>query len=144
MNRVSVSEHLRRVPAAVRATAKAARRAVKAAAPHAEEVAYQSRPERAGTSMWKIARYRVGDANVVAIGIFPEHAHIFFYRGRELDDGSGLLGGGGKDLRFIRLFAPADAGRPEVKRMLRRAFQLASLSVTGPSRLPPRRRGSRP
>jgi hypothetical protein len=49
---------------------------------------------------------------------------MFFYRGRELDDGSGLLQGSGKDSRLITLRSPADAQRPEVKRLVRKAFKL--------------------
>jgi hypothetical protein len=60
---------------------------------------------------------------VVGIGTFPSHASLFFYRGRELDDGSGLLQGGGKEMRFITLRTPADAERPAVKRMLQKAFK---------------------
>jgi len=74
--------------------------------------------------MWKIVRYAVDGGNVVAIGTFPDHATLFFYRGRELDDGSGLLQGGGKELRFITLRAPADAVRPAVKQLVRKAFKL--------------------
>jgi hypothetical protein len=81
--------------------------------------------------MWKIARYAIDGGNVVGIGTFPGHASLFFYRGRELDDGSGLLQGGGKEMRFITLRAPADAERPAVKRMVRRAFKLERASVRG-------------
>jgi hypothetical protein len=38
------------------------------------------------------------------------------YRGRELDDGSGLLDGGGERLRCVRLQAPADVASGSVKR----------------------------
>lgn len=79
--------------------------------------------------MWKIVRYALDGVNVVAIGTFPTHATLFFYRGRELEDGSGLLEGGGKDLRFIRLRTPADAARPAVKRMVRKAFQLRGITM---------------
>jgi hypothetical protein len=74
--------------------------------------------------MWKIVRYAVDGANIVAIGTFPKYATLFFYRGRELDDGSGFLEGGGKDARFIRLRTSADAERPAVKRLVRQAFKL--------------------
>lgn len=74
--------------------------------------------------MWKIVRYAVDGANVVGIGTFPRHSTLFFYRGRELDDGTGLLEGSGKDSRFITLRAPTDAERPAVKRIVRKAFKL--------------------
>jgi hypothetical protein len=121
-----VSETLKRVPPAVRPTVQAARRTVKAVAPRASEVAYRSLPPRSSRYMWKIVRYAVDGAYVVGIGTFPRHGTLFFYRGRELDDGSGLLEGTGKDSRFIRLRAPADAERAAVKRMVRKAFKLAA------------------
>jgi hypothetical protein len=74
--------------------------------------------------MWKICFYAVDGANVVGIGTFPTHSNLFFYRGRELDDGSGLLKGGGKEMRSITIRSPADADRPAVKTMLRKAFKL--------------------
>ncbi len=51
-------------------------------------------------------------------------ASLYFYRGRELDDGSGLLEGGGKAMRFIRLRTPADAESAATKQLLRKAFRL--------------------
>lgn len=74
--------------------------------------------------MWKIARYRADGANVAGIGTFADHADLFFYRGRDLDDGSGLLKGGGKEMRFIELKSPADLDKAAVRRLLRRAFKL--------------------
>jgi hypothetical protein len=121
---VTVAEQLKKIPPATRPIVQAARRTVRAAAPRAEEISYRSQPPRSSTYMWKIVRYAVDGANVVGIGTFPRYAALFFYRGRELDDGSGLLEGGGKDSRFIRLRAPADAERPAVKRLVRQAFKL--------------------
>jgi hypothetical protein len=122
---IPVSEHIKKVPPAVRPIVQAARRTVKAVAPSADEISYQSQPPRSSTYMWKIVRYAVNGANVVGIGTFPRHSTMFFYRGRELDDGSGLLEGSGKDSRFITLRAPADAERPAVKRLLEKAFKLS-------------------
>ena len=123
---VSVSEHLRRIPPAVRRTVQAARRTVKAAAPTAKEIAYRSSGPRSATSrsMYKICRYVLDDEQVAGIGSFPKHASLFFARGRELEDDSGLLEGSGK-ARFITLTTPADAERPAVKRIARKAFKLA-------------------
>lgn len=123
---ITVSEHLRKIPPAVRPTVRAARRTVKAVAPKAKEITYRSRPPRSNSSMWKIARYVVDDEQVVAIGTYSNHASLFFFRGREIDDRSGLLRGAGKELRYVTLRAPADADRPAVRRILRRAFRLAS------------------
>jgi hypothetical protein len=119
-----VSEHLAQVPAAVRPTILAARRTIKALAPTATEVTYRSQPPRSKSAMWKIIRYELDGADVAGIGTFSTYASLYFYRGRELDDGSGLLEGGGKDMRFIRLRSPADAEAPATKRLLRKAFKL--------------------
>ena len=121
---IPIADHIKKIPPAVRPTVQAARRSVRAAAPKAEEISYQSQPPRSSSYMWKIVRYAVGGKNVVGIGTFPRHSTLFFYRGRELDDGSGLLEGSGKDSRFITLHAPADAERPAVKQLLKKAFKL--------------------
>ena len=121
---ISVSDHLRKLPAAVRPNVEAARRMVTAIAPKAVEISCQMQPPRSKTYMWKICFYAVDGANVVGIGTFPTYSTLFFYRGRELDDGSGLLQGGGKEMRFVRLLAPADAEAPALKRMVRKAFKL--------------------
>ena len=113
-----------KIPATMRPTVKAAIMAVKEIAPHAEEIAYQTEAPRSNRMMWKIVRYAVDGANVVGIGTFSKHSTLFFYRGRELDDRSGLLQGGGKESRFVTLRAPADVERPEVKKLLRKAFNL--------------------
>jgi len=105
-------------------TVEAARRMVKAIAPRAEEIPYDMAQPRSSRTMWKLYRYAVEGSNVVGIGTFPEHANLYFYRGVELDDGSGLLKGGGKEMRSITLHTPADAERTDVKAMVRKAFRL--------------------
>ncbi len=128
---IPVSEHRRKIPPTVRPLVQAARRTVKVVAPRAREITYRSQPPRTSRAMWKLVRYAVDGANVVAIGTFPRHATLFFFRGRELDDGSGLLQGTGKDLRFITLRTPADAERPAVKRVVRKAFRLGGAAMRG-------------
>jgi len=128
---IALSEHLRKIPPTVRPTVEAAIRTVKEVAPKADEITYRSEAPRSSRAMWKIVRYAVDGANVVGIGTFPSHSSLFFYRGRELDDGSGLLQGGGQDSRFITLRAPADAERPIVKRLVRKAFNLAGTAIPG-------------
>ena len=56
--------------------------------------------------------------------MFPTYASLYFNRGAELEDSSGLLEGGGAKMRAIRLRTPADAERPAVKRIVRKAFKL--------------------
>jgi len=122
---IQLDEQLKRIPAKTRPTVKAAIKTVKQIAPKADEIAYNSQPPHGKSAMWKIVRYAEGGANVVGIGTFTNYAALFLYRGRELDDGSGLLQGGGKDSRFITLHSPADVEKPAVKRLLRKAFKLA-------------------
>jgi hypothetical protein len=126
---VPVREHLKRIPPAARRTVQAARRTVKSTAPEADEIPYRSArsPSASSRSMYKISRYAVGDASVVGIGTFPTYATLFFYRGRELNDPTGLLEGTGKDARFLRLHSPADAEKPAVKRIVKQAFKLGGM-----------------
>jgi hypothetical protein len=122
---IPLAEQLDRIPNKTRPIVKAAIKTVKQVAPKADEIAYKSEPPRSKSAMWKIVRYAEDGANVVGIGTFSNYAAIFLYRGRELDDGSGLLQGSGKDSRFITLNTPADAEKPSVKRLVRKAFKLA-------------------
>jgi hypothetical protein len=123
-SQIPLSEQLKRVPPTVRPTVEAAIRTVKEVAPKADQLMYRSRQPRSPSAMWKIVRYAVDGNYVVGVGTFPRHSTLFFYRGREVDDGSGLLQGTGKDSRFITLRAPADAESTAVKRLLRKAFRL--------------------
>ena len=122
---VKLSEQIKKVPPAVRSTVTTARRIVRAAAPKAREVAYEGERPRSRSMMWKLARYAVDDELVVGLGTYSDHAALYFFRGRELDDEAGLLEGGGKRFRYITLRAPADAERPAVRRLVRKAFALA-------------------
>jgi len=141
---ITVSEHLKRIPPAVRPIVQAARRAVRAAAAHAKEVAYQSKPPRSKSAMWKLVRYSVGDDYVVGIGTFSTYAAMYFSRGRDLDDGSGLLEGSGKDARFTRLRAPNDAAQPALRRVLRKALADGIGSQAQATRSSSRARSQRP
>lgn len=141
---ITASENLKRIPRAVRPIVRAARREVKAAAPHAKEVAYQSRPPRSKSAMWKLVRYAVGDEYVVGIGTFPTYATMFFTRGRELDDGTGFLEGSGKDARFVRLRDPKDAAQPALRRVLRKAFAAGTGSHAQDTRSSSKARSQRP
>jgi hypothetical protein len=113
-----------KVPARVRPIVRAAIRSVKEVAPDAKEIPYQMDEPRSSRMMWKLVRYAVDGENVVGIGTFADHSTMFFYRGRELDEGKGVLQGTGKDSRFLTLRTPADASSAQVKRLLRKAFKL--------------------
>ena len=124
---ITTADHLKTVPAATRPIVEAALKTVRAAAPGAEEVAYQSHRPNNPSTMWKLVHYRFpGAKNYVAgIGTFTSHATLFFYRGPELPDADGMLEGGGKDMRHVTLRTASDAQTPAVKRLLRAAFEMA-------------------
>ena len=113
-------------PANTKPILRAAIKTVEDVAPNAKEIPYQMEQPRSSAMMWKVVRYAVNGSNVVGIGTFADHATMFFYRGRELEDGAGLLQGSGKDSRFVTLRTPADAESAKVKRLLKAAFRLAS------------------
>lgn len=113
-------------PARTKPILRAAINAVEDVAPDADEIPYNMEQPRSSRMMWKLVRYAVDGTNVVGIGTFAEHSTMFFYRGRELDDGSGLLQGSGKDTRFVTLRTPGEAESPRVRRLLKAAFRLAS------------------
>jgi uncharacterized protein YdeI (YjbR/CyaY-like superfamily) len=109
----------------VRPTVTAARRMVKQIAPRADEIPYRGSRPKSTRAMWKLVRYAIDGENIAGIGAYATYATLFFYRGRELDDGDGLLQGSGKDSRFVTLRSPAEAQAPAVKKLLQRAFRMA-------------------
>jgi hypothetical protein len=114
------------IPAEVRPIVDAAIATIHEVAPEADEIDYEMAAPRSRSMVWKLVRYAVDGENVVGVGTLTRHSMVFFYRGRELDDGTGLLQGGGKEMRFIKLTSPADARRPAVKRLIKKAFRLSS------------------
>ena len=124
---ITLSEQVRKIPQATRPMVEAAIKTIKEAAPKADEIAYRmEQPPPGSRMMWKIVRYAVDGGNVVGVGTFSEHATLFFYRGRDLDDGSGLLQGSGKESRYVTLRSTADADTPAVKKLVRKAFKLGA------------------
>jgi len=112
------------LPPRVQPIVRAAIKSVEEVAPKATEIPYKMGRPQSKSMLWKLVRFAVDGKNVVGIGTFSEHSTMFFYRGRELDDGNGLLQGGGKDTRFVTLRTPADASSAKVKALLRKAFKL--------------------
>jgi hypothetical protein len=60
---------------------------------------------------------------VLSVAIFPRKVSICFLWGAELPDPDGLLQGGGRQVRHIRLAARATLGQPSVKRLLLAAIR---------------------
>src|SRR5258705_5546837 len=111
---IPVREYAKGFPPAVRTIMSAARSTVKAVEPKARETAYRGWP----------TRYFDGDGPVVAVGGYARYAAVFFFRGTELDDPDGQLGGAGALLRHVKLRTAADARRPALKRTIRKAFKV--------------------
>jgi hypothetical protein len=126
---ITLSDQVKKIPRATRPIVEAAIEIVKEAAPKADEVTYRMEQPRAGSRMmWKIVRYAVDGENVIGVGTFSEHATLFFYRGRDLNDASGLLQGSGKESQYITLRSASDAEQPAVKKLVRQAFMIAGTS----------------
>jgi hypothetical protein len=123
---ISLSDHLAKIPSAVRPIVEAASTTVRAVAPDAEEVVCQARKPRSPSMMWKLVRYAVDGEVVVTLGTFSKHASMFFARGSEIEDEHGLLDGTGKSLRYITLRTPSDAKGAAVKAIVRKAFALVA------------------
>jgi hypothetical protein len=124
-----LSDHLAKIPSAVRPIVEAASKTVRAVVPDAEEVPCQSRKPRSPSMMWKLVRYAVDGEVVVTLGTFTKHASMFFARGSEIDDEQRLLEGTGRSLRYITLRTPSDAKGAAVKDIIRKAFALAASRV---------------
>jgi hypothetical protein len=110
----------------VRAIVETARKTIRSIRRDAEETSCDMRRPRSASMMWKLARYAVAGEVVVTIGAFTKHASIFFARGNELADPTGLLSGSGKSLRYITLRTPKDVTSAAVRAIVRHAFELAA------------------
>lgn len=128
----TVVEKINQVPPSVRPTLQAAIRMIGEIAPGAEAIVYAMEAPRTSRMVWKHVRFAAGGQDVVGIGTLPDHVNIWFYRGRELDDGTIKLQGSGKDTRFINLRTPAEAERAELKKITRKAFKLAAGATSSP------------
>src|SRR2546426_10282157 len=80
---------------------------------------------RSSRMVWKHVRFATGGKNVAGIGTLADHVNIWFYRGRELEEGRGKLQGSGKDTRFVNLRTPAHAEAAFLKSITRKAFKLS-------------------
>jgi len=54
---------------------------------------------------------------VVYIGVYAKHINLGFYWGAEMDDPQGVLEGGGKQLRHIKITSQAELGTPDCSRL---------------------------
>jgi uncharacterized protein YdhG (YjbR/CyaY superfamily) len=60
---------------------------------------------------------------VLSIAVFPDWVTLCFLKGASLEDPDGLLKGSGNQVRHVRLAAPADLDRPEVRRLIGSALE---------------------
>jgi hypothetical protein len=76
-----------------------------------------------------------GRANAVFGYICPvrDYVRLGFYYGGSLPDPSGLLVGEGKRLRHVKIYSPAEAGRPEIRQLLVDGFRERQAALPGRS-----------
>jgi hypothetical protein len=119
---------MRKPPAALRAFLKAydpavgrlflaARAAVLAAAPKADELIYDAYNAVAAAYTFS-DRLKEAFCHVAA---YSGHVNLGFNRGAKLPDPDGILVGSGTSIRHVRIGAAADLKQPAVKRMIRAA-----------------------
>lgn len=116
----SPEELLRPFPPPVRALANDLRRRIRAAVPSLEERVYPG---------WRALGYRDPQAGYV-VGLFPrsDRIDLAFERGVWLDDPDGLFAPAEnlRQVRYVPVRTAAEAARPELARMLRRAVVAGS------------------
>jgi hypothetical protein len=61
----------------------------------------------------------------IHIAAYARWVNLGFHRGSELNDPQGLLQGSGRWIRHLRIAAPADADRPELRAFVRAAVSRA-------------------
>lgn len=99
-----------------RATAAAVRALVHRLDPDVVEVVWPHQ----GTVGWGVGPRKMSE-HYAYLTVHAHHVNLGFYRGASLADPHGLLGGPGKQMRSMRLDAPADVDRPAVADLLRAA-----------------------
>jgi hypothetical protein len=104
-------------------TAKAARRKMRALFPKAVELVYDNYN---ALVIGYGPTERASDA-LCSIAVYPKWVTLFFLRGTEMQDPDGLLKGGGKIVRQIRLDDASDLDKPAVKKLIRQAIGLADV-----------------
>jgi hypothetical protein len=105
---------------------RAARRRIRALLPRALELVYDN------YNFFVIA-YAPGERASQAILSLAAHARglsLFFLHGKELADPHGLLLGGGKQVRSVKLQSIATLRRPEVLTLIRQACSMARVPLS--------------
>ena len=75
----------------------------------------------------------VGEAAFAYVNVFKAHLNVGFYNGSSLDDPAGLLLGGGKHMRHVRVTAEGPPSRHALEALIAQAYLQARESA-GPSR----------
>lgn len=64
-----------------------------------------------------------------AIGPHRSHVNLYFYEGSELEDPYGLLEGGGREMRHVRLQSAADLHSMDLNNLIKAAARHAGCST---------------
>ena len=71
------------------------------------------------------ARGESSSGVLLSVVLYPRWVSLFFFKGALLDDPHGLLEGGGKIIRHIKLHTVAQFDRPEVEDLIAQQLALA-------------------
>ena len=107
---------LARTTDAGRRVAAAARALIRRLDPDVVEVVWPHQ----GTIGFGVGRKKMSE-HYAYLAVHPKHVNLGFYRGADLPDPAGLLGGEGKAMRHVRLGEVEDLERPEIPALLRAA-----------------------
>jgi hypothetical protein len=102
------------MPPEMRRIARALRRAIRSVAPNLDECVKWNAPNWRGRKL------------VLCFMVYPDHLNLGLWRGAELAPSFAIVEGTGKSLRHVRMRSVAQAGSPEIRRLIRAAVTLDS------------------
>ena len=121
-----LTESLSKYTDEMRRTAKAARKKMRALFPKAVELVYDNYN---ALVIGYGPTERASDA-LCSIAVYPRWVTLFFLRGADMSDPDGVLKGGGKIVRQIRLDDASDLDKPVVKKLIRQAIGMSDVPFT--------------
>jgi len=69
------------------------------------------------------------------VAVYAKHVNLGFNRGSQMDDPDHILQGSGRWIRHISIKTSADLAKPEIRKYLRRARELASANIRSDSQV---------
>ena len=115
-----LTDLLRRYEPGVQAAAIATRSAVLDEIGPCHETIFQVYQNNVISILYSTTEKRMKD-NVCLVVIYRDHVNLMFARGVDMKDPRGLLEGGGKAMRHVKMLTVADTKRPGVRELIRQA-----------------------